>query len=275
MHRETPLTTAGDIPGECVGDERADQHDQQHPSVGREHPCKQANYRGRGQYQSQSGHPAIEAVPFDREWLHEQAVHRRIQRRNRVATDLRPHVGGGAHRLFGWKPLAVTVVAGVIVDGVEGIAGRNGATDQVRAEDYRADDRRDGDCLCSGATRVGGVIEQEPAKCREHEGQCGDAGQTRDRGRQSHERAVHSRRVLSTTDKGPRGKRDGRHEHIIAPAIDRPGNQVVLNRDEEREPDASRARQHNRAKQVGGEDRENRPGRGCEADGHILIRQEP
>ena len=143
VHRESPCSTAADIPGEHVGHERSEQH-HQHQAAGREEGkrCKPGD-RHRPQRGAKTLEPGSEPVPLGNERLHQESIDAGIERRQWPRCELAAQVIGRAHRLIDRAILGEPVVRGVVVDGDQRIAIGNRAADEIgRDNDCHHEDRK-------------------------------------------------------------------------------------------------------------------------------------
>lgn len=167
------------------------------------------------------------------------------------------------------------VVAGVIVDRVQRITGGQRATDQIGRNDQRPHDGCRGDGLRPLPARLDATINDQPGERWQDKRECRDPRETGEPGGDANQDAVFERWNALTSHERPRGKCHHRHEHVVPPTVDRPGNQLVFDRDDERQHQARGARQQGRAQQVGGDDRQDRSGHRREAHRDVLVGQKP
>ena len=222
MHGETPLTASGDVPRERIGNERADQDNQQRSAFGQERPSQQTHDRQPRQRGSRPRQPAIQPCPFDSERLDEESGDRGVERGDRTAANLLRKVGGSAHWLFKRQAFARTVIARVIVDGVERISGRDRAIEKVRRDHDGAEERGCGRHPRALKAVRGVSIDDQPRERGDDKRQRRYSRQAGRRRRDSEEHRMFARRLAMTAHERPRRQRDGRHEHVVAPAIRRP-----------------------------------------------------
>jgi hypothetical protein len=222
MHGETPLTSSSDIPRERIRNEGADQDDQQRSAFGQEGPSQQTDDRQPRQDGSRAREPAIQPRPFDSERLHEESGDGGVERGDRAAANFLSNVGGSAHWLFRGQAFAGTVVARVIVDGVERISGRDRAIEKVGRHDDAAEERGCGRHTGAPKGVRSASIDEQPGERGDDKRQGRYSCQAGRRRRDPEEHGIFARRLAMTPHERPRRKCDGCHEDVVAPAIRRP-----------------------------------------------------
>ena len=182
-------------------------------------------------------------MPLGDERLQEQAVQGGVERADWPVGEFAAQVIGRAHRLVDRPVLGEPVIAGVIVDGDQRIAGRDGAADQVWCDDHDERHGRDANRARAFASRGRGAIDHEPDECRDDERDGGDAGQTGQSAETASKERVPNRWPRAQAQQRPHGKENRCCECVVTPAVDAPRNHLELGGRQQRRQQARERRQ--------------------------------
>ena len=110
----------------------------------------------------------------------------------------------------------------MIVDGVKRISGRDRAIEKVWRDHDGAEERGCGGHPFALKAVRGVSIDDQPGERGNDKRQRRYSRQAGRRRRNAEEDRMFARRLAMTAHERPRRQCDGRHEHVVAPAIRRP-----------------------------------------------------